>query len=355
MRLLVTGGAGFVGGALIRQLIAETDWTVVNVDSLTYAGSLASLAEAGSDPRHIFEQVDIRDRQSLDRLFREYRPDAVVHLAAETHVDRSIDTPTVFIETNVAGTGCLLEAARAYWTGLAPEAREAFRFQHVSTDEVYGDLGPGDPPFGESTPYAPSSPYSASKAAADHLVRAWHRTYGLPVLVTHCSNNYGPYQLPDKLIPLTICSALDGKPLPVYGQGANVREWLHVDDHARALRRVLEAGVPGLTYGIGGHAGLTNLEVVEAICSILDRLTSRAKGTHAELIRFVADRPGHDRRYAMDDTRIREELGWRQQHDFEEGLAGTVRWYIDHPDWVQRARSGKYRADGTGADPEPGS
>jgi dTDP-glucose 4,6-dehydratase len=336
-RLLVTGGAGFIGSALIRQLIDETDSTVINADALTYAGNLESLAGAAQHPRHIFERVDIRERREVERLFREHHPDAVVHLAAETHVDRSIDAPEAFIETNVGGTCNLLEAARAYWGELEPEARATFRFHHVSTDEVYGDLGPDDPAFTEDTPYAPSSPYAASKAAADHLVGAWHRTYGFPVLITHASNNYGPFQFPDKLIPLTIRNALEAQPLPVYGSGENIREWLHVADHARALRRVLEAGVPGRTYNIGGHSGCTNLEVVRAICAIVDRLAPRSAGAHEELVRFVSDRPGHDRRYAVDDSRIREELGWRPRERFREGLTKTVQWYVDHPGWVKRA------------------
>lgn len=353
--LLVTGGAGFVGSALIRQLIDETDATVINVDSLTYAGSLESLAGAREHPRHVFERVDIRERVELDRLFRAHRPDAVVHLAAETHVDRSIDEPVPFVDTNVGGTCRLLEAARAYWGGLEPEARASFRFYHVSTDEVYGDLGAEDPAFTETTPYEPSSPYAASKAAADHLVRAWHRTYGLPVLISHACNNYGPYQYPDKLIPLMICKAVDGKPLPVYGNGENVREWLHVDDHARALRRTLEAGTPGRTYNIGGQAQRTNLEVVEAICAILDRLAPRAEGSHAGLVRFVADRPGHDRRYAVDARRIREELGWRPQERFDTGLTKTVQWYLDHPGWVQRARKEACAARGGMDDADRGA
>lgn len=328
--LLLTGGAGFIGSALIRQLIGETDWRVINVDSLTYAGNLQSLADAREHPRHIFERVDIRERGELERLFRQHRPDAVVHLAAETHVDRSIDASELFIQSNVMGTYNLLEAARAYWNDLGPRAKTEFRFHFVSTDEVYGDLGFADPAFNEKTPYAPSSPYAASKAAADHLVRAWQRTYGLPTLITHSCNNYGPYQTADKLIPLIICNALAGKPLPVYGTGDNVREWLHVDDHARALRLVLHAGIPGETYDIGGQAGCTNLEVVEAICRILDRLEPRSAGHYAEHLLFVADRPGHDRRYAVDDTRIREELGWQPQHDFDTGLAATVQWYLEH-------------------------
>jgi dTDP-glucose 4,6-dehydratase len=334
---LVTGGAGFVGSALVRQLIEETDSTVVNVDALTYAGNLDSLAGARGHPRHVFERVDIRNRIEVERLFRKHRPDAVLHLAAETHVDRSIDAPTTFVETNVQGTCNLLEAARAYWSELTGNARETFRFQHVSTDEVYGDLGPEDHAFTEASAYAPSSPYAATKAAADHLVRAWRRTYGLPVLVTHCSNNYGPYQFPDKLIPLMICAALQSEPLPVYGNGGNIREWLHVDDHARALRRVLTAGVPGRTYAIGGE-GRTNLEVVQSICAVLDRLVPRAGRRYEQLVRFVADRPGHDRRYATDDARIRTELGWAPSERFADGLEKTVQWYVEHPEWVQAKR-----------------
>ena len=334
--LLVTGGAGFVGSALVRQLIDETDSTVINVDSLTYAASLESLADARHHPRHIFERVDVCNRRELDRLFRDHRPDAVVHLAAETHVDRSIAEPSPFIGTNVIGTSNILDAARAYWNDLESEARQTFRVLHVSTDEVYGDLGPEDPPFNEDTACAPNSPYAASKAAADHLVRAWHRTYGLPVLITRSCNNYGPWQVAEKLIPLMICNAVGGRPLPVYGTGGNIREWIHVDDHSRALRRVLEAGVPGRVYNIAGQAELTNLEVVKAICAILDGIAPRAAGSYAELVRFVSDRPGHDRRYAVDDGRIRSELGWQRQERFDETLAKTVRWYVDHPEWLQR-------------------
>ena len=331
--LLVTGGAGFVGSALVRQLIGETNSTVINVDSLTYAGSLESLAGLRHHSRHVFEKVDIRDRSELERLFRDHRPDAVLHLAAETHVDRSIAEPPTFVETNVMGTANLLEAARGYWNGLESEARRTFRLLHVSTDEVYGDLGPTDPPFSEATPCDPNSPYAASKAAADHLMRAWHRTYGLPVLITRSCNNYGPWQVPEKLIPLMIRNAVGGRPLPVYGTGANVREWVHVDDHCRALRLVLEAGAPGRIYNIGGEAGLTNLEIVEAICAILDRHLPRTRGSYAELVQFVADRPGHDRRYAVADDRIRGELGWQRREPFGESLEITVQWYLEHPKW----------------------
>jgi dTDP-glucose 4,6-dehydratase len=364
MKILVTGGAGFIGSALVRHIIEETSHQAVNVDALTYAGNPESLGQARDHPRHVFEQVDIRDRPALDRVFCQHRPDAVIHLAAESHVDRSIAGPSVFVQTNVTGTQNLLEAARGYWSELDAEARQAFRFHHVSTDEVYGDLGPNDPAFTEQTPYAPSSPYAASKAASDHLVRAWHRTYGLPVLITNCSNNYGPYQFPEKLIPLMILNALEGKPLPVYGRGENVRDWLYVEDHARALRLVLEKGLPGRTYNIGGRCEKTNMEVVTAICDILDELrpvtsdelqvtkdgdgvqvtsdTSRVT-RHSSLISFVPDRPGHDRRYAIDDSRISLELGWRPQESFDSGLDKTVRWYLENSEWVNRVRTGEYR------------
>ena len=335
--LLVTGGAGFVGSALARQLIGETESTVINVDSLTYAGNLDALADAGNSPRHVFERVDIRDTGGLKRLFRDYRPDSVVHLAAETHVDRSISDPAPFVETNVVGTANLLDAALAYWSTLDSRAQSDFRLLHVSTDEVYGDLGPDDPPFSETTPCAPNSPYAASKAAADHLVRAWHRTYGLPVLITRSCNNYGPWQVPEKLIPLMVANAVAGRPLPVYGTGANVREWVHVDDHCRALRRVLEAGQPGRIYNVGGQAGLTNLAIVEAICASLDRRLPRAEGSYAELVEFVTDRPGHDRRYAVDDGRIQGELGWQRLEHFERALDETVQWYLAHPQWLEPA------------------
>ena len=335
--LLVTGGAGFVGSALVRQLIGETESTVINVDSLTYAGSLDALADAGSSPRHVFERVDICDTGGLKRLFRDYRPDSVLHLAAETHVDRSIADPAPFIETNVVGTANLLGAALAYWSTLDSPAQSEFRLLHVSTDEVYGDLGPDDPPFSETTPCAPNSPYAASKAAADHLVRAWHRTYGLPVLITRSCNNYGPWQVPEKLIPLMLANAVAGRPLPVYGTGANVREWVHVDDHCRALCRVLEAGQPGRIYNVGGQAGLTNLAIVEAICASLDHRLPRAEGSYAELVEFVTDRPGHDRRYAVDDGRIRGELGWQRLEHFERALDETVQWYLAHPQWLEPA------------------
>ena len=343
MRVLITGGAGFIGSAVVRQHIAETGATVINIDALTYAGNPESLGDARENPRHVFEHVDIADRAALERVFREHRPDAVMHLAAESHVDRSIEGPAAFVETNVTGTHNLLEAARGYWSKLGGAAKERFRFHHVSTDEVYGDLGPDDPAFTEDTPYAPSSPYSASKAASDHLVRAWHRTYGLPVMITNCSNNYGPYQFPEKLIPLMVLNALDGRPLPVYGRGDNVRDWLYVEDHARALRHVLAHGAVGRTYNIGGRCERTNLEVVHALCAVLDELAPNEQGPYARLIEFVTDRPGHDRRYAIDDTRIANELGWQPTESFETGLRKTVQWSLDNPEWVERVRSGAYR------------
>ena len=309
MKLLITGGAGFIGSALVRHIIRDTADSVVNVDKLTYAGNLESLAEALADPRHDFEQVDICNRAALDRVFAQHRPDAVMHLAAESHVDRSIDGPAAFIETNIVGTYTLLEAARAYWNTLDHDARARFRFHHISTDEVYGDLDDPADLFTETTPYAPSSPYSASKASSDHLVRAWQRTYGLPVLVTNCSNNYGPYHFPEKLIPLMILNALEGKPLPVYGPGNQVRDWLYVEDHARALYRVVTGGKVGETYNIGGHNEKQNIEVVHTICGLLDELRPRMGGYHT-LITPVTDRPGHDLRYAIDASKIRRELGW---------------------------------------------
>ena len=342
-RILLTGGAGFIGSAVVRALINDTRSAIVNVDKLTYAGNLDSLGGARASDRHHFEQVDICDRQKLERIFREYRPDAVMHLAAESHVDRSIHGSEEFIKTNILGTYILLEVARAYLSELEGPKQQAFRFHHVSTDEVYGDLGPSDPAFTETTRYAPSSPYAASKASSDHLVRAWHRTYGLPVVITNCSNNYGPYQFPEKLIPLMILNALDGRPLPVYGKGDNVRDWLYVEDHVRGLLRVLTAGQVGTTYNIGGRSERTNIEVVRRICSLLDYLRPRSDGPHEQLIRFVSDRPGHDRRYAIDDTRIARELGWQPKESFESGLEKTVRWYLDNQEWVERVRTGAYQ------------
>ncbi len=343
MKLLVTGGAGFIGSALVRYVIRETQYTVVNIDKLTYAGNPDNLEEVGVDARYVHERVDICDRNELQRVFHYHRPDAVIHLAAESHVDRSIQGPGQFIQTNIVGTYNMLEEARLYWRELSGSAKASFRFHHVSTDEVYGDLAPRSPAFTETNNYAPSSPYSASKAASDHLVRAWHRTYGLPVLLTNCSNNYGPYQFPEKLIPLTILNALEDKPLPVYGRGRNIRDWLFVEDHVRALLCVLSSGEIGQTYNIGGRAERTNLNVVRTLCAILDELSPRSVGPYANLIQFVEDRPGHDHRYAIDDTRIATELGWQPQESFETGLRQTVQWYLSHSDWVGRVRSGDYQ------------
>jgi dTDP-glucose 4,6-dehydratase len=342
MTLFVTGGAGFIGSAVIRQLIRETDEVVVNIDKLTYAGNLDSLREVASNPRYKFEKADICDAEHIGQLFEKYRPDAIMHLAAESHVDRSIDGPAAFIQTNIVGTYTLLEAARSYWQKHRGGQPNSFRFHHISTDEVYGSLGPAGY-FTEQTPYQPNSPYSASKASSDHLVRAWHHTYGLPVVATNCSNNYGPYQYPEKLIPLMILNARDGKPLPVYGQGANVRDWLHVDDHARALRLVLSQGRVGETYNIGGLNEKTNLEVVHTLCGLMDELAPQSPFVpHKSLIRFVADRPGHDQRYAIDASKIERELGWRPQETFETGLRKTVQWYLEHHAWCRLACEGRY-------------
>ncbi|PSQ97592.1 MAG: dTDP-glucose 4,6-dehydratase [Bacteroidetes bacterium SW_9_63_38] len=330
--LFVTGGAGFIGSALVRHLIRETDATVVTVDALTYAGHRENLAPMADDSRHYFEHADITDAPAMHRLFRECEPDGVLHLAAESHVDRSIDGPAAFVQTNVVGTQVLLEAARTYWENQGQP--EDFRFLHVSTDEVYGELGDTGA-FTEETPYDPSSPYSASKAGADHLVRAWHRTYDLPVLLTNCSNNYGPYQHPEKLIPVVIRNALDGEPIPVYGDGKNVRDWLFVEDHVRALLHVLQEGRVGETYNVGGRCEKENLSVVRMICDILDELRPEGRSGHRDLITFVDDRPGHDWRYAIDPSKIEDDLGWRPQVDFEEGLRRTVRWYTQHRDWVE--------------------
>lgn len=375
MKILVTGGAGFIGSAVIRHIIYNTQDSVVNLDKLTYAGNLESLLEVSENERYAFEQVDICDAAELKRVFTEHQPDAVMHLAAESHVDRSIDGPAEFIQTNIVGTYNLLEAARAYWNGLDPERKPAFRFHHISTDEVYGDLPhPSDTEnaveqlFLETTPYAPSSPYSASKASSDHLVRAWLRTYGFPTLITNCSNNYGPYHFPEKLIPLVILNALEGKPLPIYGKGDQIRDWLYVEDHARALYTVVTEGEVGETYNIGGHNEKTNLEVVETICAILDELQPRQTATaqascsdgssgiaseakqssYLELITHVTDRPGHDRRYAIDATKIANELNWQPLETFESGIRKTVQWYLDNQQWCKNVQDGSYQRERLG-------
>jgi dTDP-glucose 4,6-dehydratase len=348
MRIVVTGGAGFIGSAVVRQLINETDATVINVDKLTYAGDLASVAEVADSPRYHFEKIDICAAAALQRLFAEYRPDAVMHLAAESHVDRSIDGPGQFIQTNIVGTYTLLEAALAHWQGLHAEARAGFRFHHVSTDEVYGSLDTGGY-AGEEAPYRPNSPYSASKAAADHLVRAWHHTYGMPVVITNCSNNYGPYHFPEKLIPLMIIKALRGEPLPLYGTGENIRDWLYVEDHARALRLVLQKGRNGEFYNIAAGNERTNLQVATAICALLDELVPESRyRPHARLIAFVPDRPGHDRRYAIDAGKLGRELGWRPRETFESGLRRTVKWYLDNRSWWARIMERNYQGDRLG-------
>lgn len=350
-KILITGGAGFIGSAVVRHIINETPDSVVVVDKLTYAGNLASLAPVAQSDRFAFEQVDICDRQALDRLFTTYQPDAVMHLAAESHVDRSIDGPAAFIETNIVGTYTLLEAARAWWNTLSADKKSAFRFHHISTDEVYGDLHGSEDFFTETTPYAPSSPYSASKAGSDHLVRAWMRTYGLPTLVTNCSNNYGPYHFPEKLIPLTILNALAGKPLPVYGNGQQVRDWLYVEDHARALYRVVTHGVVGETYNIGGHNERKNIDVVHTVCALLEELVPhKPEGVahYQDLITFVTDRPGHDVRYAIDAAKIEHELGWRPEETFETGMRKTVQWYLANESWWTQVLDGSYQGERLG-------
>ena len=341
--ILVTGGAGFIGANFILDWIAATGEPVLNLDALTYAGNLESLASLHADERHVFVQGDIGDRAMLDRLLAAHRPRAVVHFAAESHVDRSIHGPGAFIQTNVQGTFTLLEAARAFWSALEGEPRSAFRFLHVSTDEVYGSLAADDAAFTERHAYEPNSPYSASKAASDHLVRAWHHTYGLPVLTTNCSNNYGPFHFPEKLIPLMIVNALAGKPLPVYGDGQQVRDWLYVKDHCAAIRTVLARGRAGETYNVGGWNEKPNIEIVQRVCALLDEMRPDPQGSHARLITHVPDRPGHDRRYAVDARKLERELGWRPAETFDSGIRKTVRWYLDHADWVAHVQSGAYR------------
>lgn len=346
MNIIVTGGAGFIGSALIRYLINETNHSVLNIDKLTYAGNLESLTSVASNGRYQFKKIDICDSAALKAAFAAFQPDYMMHLAAESHVDRSIHGPKTFIETNIMGTFELLQAAREYWSGLEDSKKASFRFHHISTDEVYGDLEGTDELFTEETPYAPSSPYSASKAASDHLVRAWQRTYGLPVLITNCSNNYGPYHFPEKLIPLTILNALAAKPLSVYGNGQQVRDWLYVEDHARALFKVVSEGRIGETYNIGGHNEKQNLQVVHAICDLLEELApQKPEGLqqYRDLIRFVEDRPGHDVRYAIDASKMKQELGWLPEETFDTGLRKTVQWYIDNTEWVAHVKSGEYQ------------
>lgn len=356
MKVLITGGAGFIGSAVIRQIIQSTMDSVVNVDKLTYAGNLESLVNIASSDRYAFEQVDICDSTELDRVFSDHKPDVVMHLAAESHVDRSIDGPAAFIETNIVGTYTLLEATRKYWLSLTGVKKQAFKFHHISTDEVYGDLeGPTDL-FTEQTPYAPSSPYSASKASSDHLVRAWLRTYGLPTIITNCSNNYGPYHFPEKLIPLMILNALEGKSLPIYGQGNQIRDWLYVDDHARALYKVVTEGVVGETYNVGGHNEKQNIEVVNTLCELLEEFvpeneyaksSSNPEGFKS-LITYVADRPGHDVRYAIDASKIEKELGWVPEETFETGMRKTVQWYLANNEWASRVQDGSYQRERLG-------
>ncbi|MEG5549643.1 dTDP-glucose 4,6-dehydratase [Enterobacter wuhouensis] len=351
MKILVTGGAGFIGSAVIRHIISNTRDSVVNVDKLTYAGNLESLREVSDSDRYVFEHADICDKDAMERIFAAHQPDAVMHLAAESHVDRSITGPAAFIETNIVGTYVLLETSRAYWASLNDAARNAFRFHHISTDEVYGDLPHPDerhdagplPMFTEKTSYAPSSPYSASKASSDHLVRAWTRTYGLPTIVTNCSNNYGPYHFPEKLIPLVILNALEGKPLPIYGKGDQIRDWLYVEDHARALYTVVTTGAVGETYNIGGYNEKKNIEVVHTICDLLDEIVPM-EISYREQITYVTDRPGHDRRYAIDAQKISAELGWKPLETFESGIRKTVEWYLNNQEWVSNVKSGAYKS-----------
>ncbi|EGR0800272.1 dTDP-glucose 4,6-dehydratase [Vibrio alginolyticus] len=350
-KILVTGGAGFIGSAVVRHILFDTPDTVINVDALTYAGNTESIPNIEDGSRYIFENIDICDSNELKRVFYQHKPDAIMHLAAESHVDRSIDGPSAFIQTNIVGTFNMLEAARSYWLGLDSEAKDRFRFHHISTDEVYGDLEGTTDLFTEETSYEPSSPYSASKASSDHLVRAWGRTYGLPILVTNCSNNYGPYHFPEKLIPHIILNAIHGKPLPVYGDGCQVRDWLFVEDHARALYKVLTEGNVGETYNIGGHNEKKNIEVVETICDLLEELRPTKPGgisSYKDLICFVKDRPGHDIRYAIDATKIECELGWRPEESFESGIKKTVEWYLNNEGWWSRVLSGEYQLNRLG-------
>ena len=341
--ILITGGAGFIGANFVLDWLKNSDEPILNLDKLTYAGNLKNLSSLNRDSRHVFVQGDIGDRSLIKKLLDQYRPRAIVNFAAESHVDRSIHGPEDFIQTNVVGTFHLLEETRHYWSVLPPPEQAAFRFLHVSTDEVYGSLGVNDAPFVETTPYAPNSPYSASKAASDHLVRAYHHTYGLPVLTTNCSNNYGPYQFPEKLIPLMILNATQGKPLPIYGDGMNVRDWLYVTDHCSAIRTVLQGGRLGETYNIGGWNEMPNIEIVKIVCALLDEMRPDKAGPYVRLLNYVKDRPGHDRRYAIDASKIHDELGWKPAETFETGIRKTVRWYLDNMDWVDNVASGEYR------------
>ncbi|WP_288776158.1 dTDP-glucose 4,6-dehydratase [uncultured Psychrobacter sp.] len=352
MKIIVTGGAGFIGSAVIRHIIKNTNSYVLNIDKLTYAGNLESLAEIEDSANYSFKQIDICDATTIEQAFNEFQPNLIMHLAAESHVDRSIDGPAEFINTNIVGTYTLLEVARKYWQGLDDADRSSFRFHHISTDEVYGDLEGTTDLFTEKTPYAPSSPYSASKASSDHLVRAWYRTYGLPVVITNCSNNYGPFHFPEKLIPLVILNALDGKELPIYGKGDQIRDWLYVEDHARALYKVVTEGAIGETYNIGGHNEKQNIDVVKTICQILDELKPQSNGQPYEsLITFVKDRPGHDLRYAIDATKIKNVLGWTPQETFDSGIRKTVDWYLNNLEWCQRVQDGSYQRERLGVQP----
>lgn len=353
MKILVTGGAGFIGSAVIRHIINNTNDEVLNIDKLTYAGNLEALMDVENDSKYNFKQIDICDSVAIEQTFNDFQPDLIMHLAAESHVDRSIDGPAEFINTNIVGTYTLLEAARKYWQVLSEDKKSTFKFHHISTDEVYGDLEGTTDLFTETTPYAPSSPYSASKASSDHLVRAWHRTYGLPVIITNCSNNYGPYHFPEKLIPLVILNALDGKPLPIYGKGDQIRDWLYVEDHARALYKVVTEGAIGETYNIGGHNEKQNIDVVKTICQILDELKPQSNGQPYEsLITFVKDRPGHDLRYAIDATKIKDNLGWTPEESFDSGIRKTVEWYLNNLEWCRRVQDGSYQRERLGVQSE---